>query len=147
MNESPNIIENSDSLIDLLTAQCADLEKLLALAREETAAAQQGKFFRILDIVSERAEITQKLETFQQQIAELRGCLNAANANAIQQNTLDRIVELANLTIVQDNQTRLLLTASRDEAGEALKKIDRGQQGTSAYLRESKKGLAYNRLF
>ena len=63
MNNSENLKDNSDSLIGLLTSQCVDLEKLLSLAREETQAAQQGKFFKILDIVSERAEITKKLET------------------------------------------------------------------------------------
>ncbi len=147
MNNSANLKESSDSLIGLLTSQCADLEKLLNLAREETLAAREGKFFKILDIVSERAEITRKLETFQQQISELRGCLDSTNENAVQRNAVSRVVELANMTIVQDNHTKLLLGASRDEAAEALQNLEKSHHGTNAYLREGKKGLAYSRNF
>jgi hypothetical protein len=147
MKDSDNLKDNSNSLIGLLTAQCADLEKLLRLAREETLAAQQGKFFKILDIVSERAEITQKLETFQQQISELRGCLNSTNQNDVQKNAVNRVIELSNLTIAQDNQTKLLLSASREEAAESLKSLEKSQHNTNAYLREEKKGLAYSRDF
>ena len=147
MNNTEILNDNSDSLIGLLTSQCADLEKLLSLAREETQAAQQGKFFKFLDIVSERAEITKKLETFQQQISELRGCLDSTNENAVQRNAVNRVVELANLSIVQDNLTKRLLTASREETAESLKNVEKAHHGTNAYLREEKKGLAYNRNF
>jgi flagellar biosynthesis/type III secretory pathway chaperone len=147
MNNADNLKNNSDSLIGLLTAQCADLEKLLALAREETEAAQQGKFFKILDIVSERAEIAQKLETFQQQISELRGCLNSTKPGTVQNNAVERVVELANLTIAQDNQTRLLLAASRDETAESLRNLEKGNLHSNAYLREERKGLSYSRNF
>lgn len=147
MNNSDNLRENSDSLIGLLTAQCADLEKLLSLAREETLAAQEGKFFKILDIVSERAEITQKLETFQQQISELRGALNSANENSLQNNMVNRTIELASLTIAQDNQTKLLLAASREDTAEQLRNLDRSHQNSNAYLREGRKGLTYSRNF
>jgi hypothetical protein len=147
MNNSENLKDRSDSLIELLTAQCSDLEKLLRLAREETLAAQQGKFFKILDIVSERAEITQKLETFQQQISELRNCLESNVENVTQQNSVNRIIELANLTLVQDKKTKLLLTASREENTESLQNLEKSQHGTNAYLREERKGLAYSRNF
>lgn len=145
MNEEQTVRENSDSLIDLLTSQCADLEKLLALAREETDAAQHGKFFKILDIVSERAEITKKLETFQQQIAELRGCLANTAQNAVQATATSRIVELASQTLAQDRQTRLLLTASREESATAIKNLERSNSGANAYLQNERKGLAYSR--
>ena len=36
---SENLVKNSDSLIDLLAAQCSDLERLLALAKDEMQAA------------------------------------------------------------------------------------------------------------
>lgn len=147
MNNSENLKENSDSLISLLTAQCADLEKLLSLAREETLAAQEGKFFKILDIVSERAEISQKLETFQQQISELRGCLNSTKENPIQSTAINRVIELSNLTIAQDNQTKLLLTVSREETAESLRNLEKSHHNSNAYLREGRKGLAYSRNF
>jgi len=147
MNDSDNIKDSSDSLIGLLTAQCADLEKLLLLAREETLAAQQGKFFKILDIVSERAALTQKLETFQQRIAELRGCLNSTRQNPVQQDAVNRAIELSNLTIAQDQQTKLLLTASREESAESLKNLERSHQNSNVYLREERKGLTYSGKF
>lgn len=142
-----NLHENSDSLIGLLTAQCADLEKLLLLAREETEAAKEGKFFKILDIVSERAEIAHKLETFQQQISELRGCLDSVKQSAAQKDAVNRVVELAQMTIVQDNQTRLLLSASRDETAESLRNLEKSHQTSNAYQRSGQKGLAYSRNF
>lgn len=147
MPDHDNVKNNSDSLIDLLTAQCTDLEKLLTLAREETAAAQQGKFFRILDIVTERAKITNKLETFQQQIAELRGCLGSANESLVQRSAIERVVELANMTIAQDNQTRLLLTTARDDSAQSIRNVDRSAQSVNAYQRDDRKGLAYSRDF
>lgn len=147
MNYSGNLHENSDTLIGLLTAQCADLEKLLMLAREETAAAQEGKFFKILDIVSERAEIADKLETFQKQISDLRRCLDSVKQATAQQDAVNRVVELAQMTIEQDNETRLLLTASRDEAARSMRNLERTQHNSNAYLRGGQKGLAYSRNF
>jgi flagellar biosynthesis/type III secretory pathway chaperone len=147
MISSENIQKNSDSLINLLAAQCADLEKLFQLAREETLAAEQGKFLKIWDIVSERAEIGARLETFQQQIGELRGQLESKGDNANKYDITNRVIELANLTLAQDQKTRLLLTDSREKMVEDLKNLDKSGHGTNAYLRENKKGLAYNRSF
>lgn len=142
-----NLKKNSDSLIELLAAQCSDLEKLLLLAREETLAAEQGKFLKIWDIVSERAEIGKRLETFQQQIGELRGCLESKGENISQYDVTNRVIELANKTLAQDQKTRLLLTASRTEVIDNLKNLDKSQYTTNAYLHENKKGLAYSRNF
>jgi hypothetical protein len=142
-----DILNNSDSLIELLGAQCSDLEKLLALAREETEAAQEGRFLKIWDIVSERAAVGKRLETFQHQIAELRGHLESKGENVSQYDITNRVVELANQTLIQDQKTRLLLTEAREEAVDGLKQLGRSHTGTNAYLRETTKGLAYNRNF
>ena len=48
---SESIKENSDSLIDLLTDQCVELETLLSLAREETLAAKSGDFGAIMGFI------------------------------------------------------------------------------------------------
>ena len=141
MQNSENIKDNSDSLIELLTEQCADLENLLALAREETEAAKQGNFGKIIDIFSERDEISKRLETFQQQITELRTHLN----EKVPVNVSNRIKEVVNLTITQDTQTKLLLTEARTEATEELNKLEQTQKNTNIYLKERRKGLAFNR--
>ncbi len=147
MATTEKVKENSDSLIELLGAQCSDLEQLLVLAREETAAAQEGKFLKIWDIVSERAAIGKRLETYHRQISELRGNLEAAGENVSQFDITNRVVELANSTLVQDQKTRTLLAASRDQAAEGLRSIGKGQVGSNAYLKENTKGLSYSRNF
>lgn len=147
MAASERVKRNSDSLIELLGAQCSDLEQLLALAREETLAAQQGKFLKIWDIVSERATIGKRLETYHRQISELRGHLESEGENISQYDITNRVIELANSTLVQDQITRSLLTKSRDEATTGLQTLARSQSGNNAYLRENTRGLAYSRNF
>ncbi len=137
-----NIAIHADSLIELLGAQCCDLEKLLMLAREETLAAQQGKFLKVWEIVSERADIGRRLETFHRQIAELRGKLESVGENVSQFDITNRVVELANQTLVQDQITRSLLNESRARAAEGLNQLARSRQGTNAYMHEQTKGLA-----
>ncbi len=147
MVSSNKLADSSDSLIELLAAQCVDLEKLLALAREETAAAQERKFLKIWDIVSERTAIGKRLETFHRQISELRSHLESKGENLTQYDITNRVIELANLTLLQDQQTRLLLTESRTELSASLINLEKSHHGTNAYLRENTKGLAYDRSF
>lgn len=147
MQSSEKIVEKSDSLIELLTAQCGDLENLLALARRETKAAEQNDFEAIFEIVSERSKVSCRLETFQQQINELRGFLSANESNSKQNEIAARITEIGNLTLAQDGKTRTLLIAARDSAALELQNIEKANRGTNAYLRDTRKGLAYNRSF
>jgi len=141
MSRSEKIKNNSDSLIDLLTSQCADLEELLALAREETEAAKQGNFLGILDVVSERAKIGEKLETFQRQITELRSNLE----EPIPTNVSSRVIELSNLTLYQDRKTQKLLNSAKEEASAELKTLEKAEQNTNAYITPKRKGLAFER--
>ncbi|MEZ5425385.1 MAG: hypothetical protein R2747_03890 [Pyrinomonadaceae bacterium] len=145
MLNQKKIEQNSDSLIELLTAQCADLEKLLQLAREETLAAEGGDFLGILDIVSRREELSRRLETFQRQIAELRGTLGEAEEDLRRSKISAQVVAIANLTLAQDRETRLLLSASREESRKDLRNLDRYQKGTNSYLRQETRGLAFDR--
>ncbi|MEJ7713932.1 MAG: hypothetical protein WKF84_29825 [Pyrinomonadaceae bacterium] len=48
-------------MISLLTAQCADLEALLSLARQETAAAVKNDFAEVMCLVEERAALGSRL--------------------------------------------------------------------------------------
>ena len=58
-----------------------------------------------------------------------------------------RVIELANSTLIQDQKTRSLLTASRDQAAEGLKTLAKGHTGSNAYLKENTKGMSYSRNF
>ncbi len=141
MSRSEKINKNADSLIDLLTEQCSDLEELLALAREETQAVKQGNFLGILDVVSQRSKLTEKLETFQQQVTELRSRLEVSVPIEVSK----RVIELSNLTLYQDRETKKLLTSAKDEASNELKTLENSNRKTNAYIKKKSKGLAYER--
>jgi flagellar biosynthesis/type III secretory pathway chaperone len=147
MKSTDNLAKNSDSLIDLLGAQCSDLEKLLALARDEAHAAEDGKFLRIWEIVTERATIAERLETYQRQISELRGHLESRGESVSQYDITNRVIELANLTLAQDQRTRKLLSAMREESVAGQNNLERSMHGANAYMRETTKGLACDRDF
>lgn len=140
-----NVVKASDSLIELLVAQCTDLEQLLALAREETLAAQQGNFLSILDIVSDREKISNRIEVFQQQISELRVTLSSNEENFFRREEFAHAIEIATLTLEQDRQSKLLLTGLRDESLAELKNLEKSHRGVNKYLSAESKGLAYNR--
>lgn len=139
--------KQSDSLIVLLTAQCSDLEKLLVLAREETVAATNGDFDGVLRVVSERANLSARLETFQRQIAELRQRLSANGEPVWQSSIAVRLSEVVREIVSHDQQTKFLLTTARQKSAEELNNLQYSQRGSNAYLREAHKGLAYDRSF
>jgi hypothetical protein len=144
MNTSEKIKENSDSLIGLLAAQCLDLEVLFDLAQKETKAAEQRDFETILGIVTQRARIGQKLETYQRQIAEFRGFLGNAEKTSAGVQVTARIVQLTEQTLAQDHKTRLLLTGVREETAAELRNLATGKRSVNVYMREEQKGLSYN---
>lgn len=147
MSAPDTLIESSDTLVELLTAQCSDLEKLLSLAKEETVAAEKGKFTRIWDIVSERNILGKRLETYHQQIAELRTAIESQGEKVGNYDVTDRVVELANLTLIQDQQTRKLLTESRELTSTEMINLEKSNTGTKVYLRQPTRGLSYDRTF
>lgn len=144
MLKTEEIKIKSDSLIKLLTEQCSDLEKLLNLAREETLAAKDGDFLGIFDIVSDREKIGKRLETYHLQISELRNSLGENDETIRRHEITKRVVEIANLTIAEDNRSLLLLSESREKAFEDLGNLEKTNRGNNAYLREQTRGLAYD---
>lgn len=148
MASPDKIKKQSDSLIELLTAQCADLEKLLSLAREETVAAEGRDFDGVLRVVSERAVMSEKLETFQRQIAELRERIGGDAQEAVWQGGLTaKMSEVIREIITHDTQTHLLLTGLRQNSVNELNNVEYTYRSSNAYLREMKKGLAYDQSF
>jgi flagellar biosynthesis/type III secretory pathway chaperone len=139
-----NLHQNSDSLIGLLTAQCADLEKLLLLAREEENAVRRGDFEKILHIIEGRAALGEKLELYQRQIAELRSLLNGAEDLQTKNSLISKTEELVGKIIRHDTKTKSSLILIRNAKLAELGEINRLQRCSAAYSREPAKGLAFN---
>ncbi|HEV7644451.1 MAG TPA: hypothetical protein VGO50_10950 [Pyrinomonadaceae bacterium] len=144
MNYTNRLKEKSDSLIGLLAGQCADLEVLFDLAQRETAAAGQKDFETVFNIVTERAMIGEKLETYQRQIAELRSFLAGSESVYESSSLTARINQLAEQTLAQDAQTKVLLNDARDETALELRNLATGKRSVNVYLQEMQKGLSYN---
>jgi ABC-type Fe2+-enterobactin transport system substrate-binding protein len=145
MLNTEEINKKSDTLIELLTAQCADLEKLLSLAKQETLAAKNAKFLDLIDIVTDREQIGKRLETYHLQISELRSSLGENDETMRRHEITKKVIEIANLTIAQDNRSLLLLSEAREKQIDEREEIERSYRGNSAYLSEQRKGLAYDR--
>jgi hypothetical protein len=144
MSYRERLTENSDSLIGLLAAQCADLEVLFDLAQKETGAVGEKDFEAIFSIVTERARIGEKLETYQRQISELRTFLRGSEAEYGTSSLTERISKLAEQTLAQDNKTKLLLSETRDQTALELRNLATGKRGVTVYMQEVQKGLSYN---
>lgn len=131
---------HADSVLDLLIAQCGDLEALLALARREEEAALQQDFDELLHIISARASLGERLEVYHRQIAELRQQFAAANvwSSTVTQKMTTLIQEIQ----VTDARTRPLLLAARTELGAEQQRVQRGQRGVNAYLHEGRASIA-----
>ncbi|HWQ31387.1 MAG TPA: hypothetical protein VNQ79_00775 [Blastocatellia bacterium] len=128
----------ADSLLDLLIAQCADLEALLQLARREAEVAGQGNFEELLRVVSERATLGERLEICHRQITELRERLGETAENAGQNEMAARAAMLAGGILRQDEETRPLLMAARDRISAAAREAERKRRGLSAYLSDGR---------
>ncbi len=138
MNVASKITAEADSLLDLLIAQCEDLETLLVLSRGETAAAAARDFDEILRITAARATLGERLEVYHRQIADLRQHLGAAAESALQSPTATRIAELVNSVQAQDHQAHSLLLAARQEIDHERKQLNQIQRGLTAYLSDGR---------
>jgi hypothetical protein len=128
----------ADSILDLLIAQCADLESLLALARRETAAAREGDFAELMRVITARAELGERLEIHQRQIAAMREQLNSTAEAAWPNATTARAEALVNGILLQDETTRPLLVAARERIAAEARELEQKRRGLSAYLRDGR---------
>lgn len=139
--------QQADSLIEILTAQCADLEKLLAEARRQTAAVEGRDFDEVMRIVGERAALGERLEIYHRQIAELRARMGEGFERALSDGSAARASSLVAEIRAQDARTLPLLIAARDEAAGKSLSLRAGQRGTNAYARAERRGsVACDRL-
>ena len=142
MSQTEPIELHADSVLDLLIAQCADLEALLALARREAYAAEAKDFDEILRVVEERATLGERLEVYHRQIAEMRLKLGEAAEPALRTSVAKRVTMLATEILAEDAQTRPLLLAARNEVAGKQQRLDRSQRCVNAYLRDSYHAVA-----
>ena len=138
MNPVFTITAEADSLLNLLIAQCEDLEALLALSRGETAAAAARDFEEIIRITAERATLGERLEVYHRQIADLRQRLGTAAERALQSPTATRIAELVNSVQAQDQRAHSLLLEVRQEIDSERKQLNQAQRGLTAYLNDGR---------
>jgi flagellar biosynthesis/type III secretory pathway chaperone len=137
--------QRADSVLDLLIAQCSDLEALLALARREEDAALTQNFDELLHIISARAALGQRLEVYHRQITELRRQLGSAADDDWHSGLAQQTTALIHEIQTADARTRPLLLAARSSLGAEQQRVERGQRGVNAYLREGHTAIACDR--
>ena len=138
------------SVLDLLIAQCSDLEALLALARQEEQAATDRNFDEVLRVVNERATLGERLEVYHRQIAELRDKLGFTETTALataptgptQTVLLGQTIALVSAIRDTDARTQPLLLAARNELSDEQRRLDKTQRGVNAYLRDGRVAIA-----
>ena len=138
MHSLPHLTTEADSLLDLLIAQCVDLEALLTLSRSEAAAVEARDFDEVIRITAERATLGERLEVYHRQIAEMRQRLGAAAETVMQSPTATRITELVTGIVAQDSYTRPLLQEIRQDIDLQQQRLTLAQRGLTAYLNEGR---------
>lgn len=135
------ITTQSDSIMALLAAQCADLEVLLTLAHRETTAAENNDFAEVMYVVEERGRLGHRLEIYHRQIAEMRTHLSGAALGPILTSEIaQQTIRLATDIQTQDARTRPLLVAAQEEAAQQLGALDQSRRHVNAYMREGRGG-------
>lgn len=142
----PSIESHAESVIEILAAQCADLEALLALARQEAIAAEKQDFERLFEITRERATLGERLEVYHRQIVEVRARMSETLEPSGSNEAARRAVALVMEIQVQDDHTHPLLIAARSAMVDQMSSLDNTQRNLSAYLRHDKEvsSVAYD---
>jgi hypothetical protein len=143
LTQYDDTLSRSDSVIELLIAQCVDLEALLVLARRENAAAKAEDFEEVFAVVTERSTLSERLEVYNRQISELRSQLKGIQGSNLVGVATQLIVDIQ----AQDADTTSLLIANRTRTGEALTRLDLGHRNSLAYLQNGRaNGLNCDRV-
>jgi len=141
------INSNADSLIDLLVAQCVDLEALLKLARQESLAAEENDFDRMLEVITERAKLGERLETYHRQISDLRNLMGSSAEHVVHSALVKDSIRLALEIQSSDASTSSSLLHLRTNTNSQLSRLEQGRRNSTAYLNESRiAGMKCDRL-
>ncbi len=137
MSLTASVVQQAEPLIEILAAQCTDLEALLRLAQRETAAAERKNFGEMMQVIDERATLGDRLEVYHRQIAEMRTRLSDASLTPILSSEVaQQTVRLAADIQAQDARTRPLLLQARTDTLLQLNQTQQSRKGVGAYLRE-----------
>ena len=137
----------ADSLMDLLIAQCSDLEGLLALARRENVAANSKNFSELFVVYGERARVGDRLESYHRQVSELRGRLAKSAGTYMDPVLSTKTVQLVVEIRAQDAKTKLLLMSTQVRTTEDIARLNYTQRNALAYLHGTPaNGLKCDRL-
>lgn len=139
---SSNINAQSDSVIAILVAQCQDLERLLMLAKQETAALRVNDFDQLLGIVKERASLSSRLEVYHKQLAELRGAMSQydPSQNPIANKTQELVLALQS----QYAQSQPLLLAAKEQLFKEKQQLENTRRGVNSYSQKYNTSVAYD---
>ncbi len=134
MNSQQKTIEdNSDSIIGILAAQCKDLEVLLSLARREAAALKDNNFDDLLTVTKERASLTDRLEIYHKQLADLRSRFEVdfhyVNKTTIALQTQELVTKIQS----QCSENLQMLLVSRNNLLRDRRQLDQSRRSLSAY--------------
>lgn len=129
----------AESIVELLIAQCRDLELLLKLARREAAEIERGDFAALMTTVRERATLGERLEIYQQRIMFLRAQMDR-QSHGLESEQAARTLQLALAIKEQDEKTRAALEAVRRRTAQSLARLQQATNGTRAYLRDGRNG-------
>jgi hypothetical protein len=135
---SKAITSEAESLIELLVAQCADLEALLVLARKEAVASANADFEELLAVTRDRATLGERLESYHRQISELRTRMGPAAQHVIESTVVKDSIRIVLEVQAQDKHTTSLLTMARKDTLEAITRLDQAHRNSAAYLSDTR---------
>ncbi len=130
--------------MDLLIAQCSDLESLLALARRETIAAEESDFSELMTVAEDRVALGERLQNYHLQIAELRALLGRSVEPLFQSPVAEETVRLAVEIQALDARTTTKLTTTQAETRAAIAGLDQGRRNFVAYLQSDTRASGFN---
>ena len=139
-NTLENLSTHADSLIDLLVAQCTDLETLFKIARQESAAVVENDFDRLFTLSSERAILGERLESYHRQISDLRSVLGDTAEQVINSLVAKESVRLALEIKASDADTTSALMNIRGNTNGQLARLEQARRHSNAYLNEGRAG-------
>lgn len=141
---SSPISDNSDSIIEILVAQCKDLERLLVLAKQETIALQRDDFNQLFGIVKERTILSSRLEVYHKQLAELRSVIapNHSTPDHIVNTTTELVIAIQ----TQYEQSQPLLLVAKEKLFKEKQQLEQSRRGVDSYLHSyNPTSVAYDR--
>lgn len=133
MSIKESVEPHIDSLMEILFAQCSDLEALLALARKETEAAESEDFEQVLDLVKQRATLGDRLEVYHRQLAEFRASMGESADTALSSPVAAQTAALITAIKLEDARSLPMLHASRNTARQKVMRAARAAKNIGAY--------------